>query len=179
MKINPAHWNAKKYCSLYSDPGNVYTCISISKNSCDTVTQTFSATLIVSVEVPFFNSHLLWLWPVLMFITFCMFRWAHSVAQWPDTQEQCEGPLPELSAHCGRVHQAGMSLQHWGPITSHPCYHWWVFFYFLTSRIMLLTENDDGLYRSLTKHYVLYITCWVEPHPFVSCWHFHTLSIYK
>uniref|UniRef100_A0A8C5A0G3 Uncharacterized protein n=1 Tax=Gadus morhua TaxID=8049 RepID=A0A8C5A0G3_GADMO len=33
------------------------------------------------------------------------------------------------------------------------------FFLFLTSRIMLLTENDDGLYRSLTKHYVLYITC--------------------
>ena len=119
-------------------------------------------------------SHLVWLWPVLMFITFCLFRWAHSVAERPDTQEQCEGPLPELSDHCGRVHQAGMSVEHRGPITSHPCYHWWDF-YNLDNDV---TEkyDEDGI-ADLQTHLLSRISplCYLLPLSHFKCLQVMTL----
>lgn len=54
-------------------------------------------------------------------------RWADTFAQRSDSEEQRKGSLPELPSSSGRIHQAGMSGQHWGPISSHSCYDWYVF----------------------------------------------------
>ena len=52
-------------------------------------------------------------------------RWADPLSQWPHPQEQCEGTLPELSTACGRLHQTGMSQQHWRRLLTHPGHHRW------------------------------------------------------
>lgn len=53
-------------------------------------------------------------------------RRTHPFAEWPDPEEQRQGPLPELPTQCGGFHQARMPEQHRRPVAADQSYNWWV-----------------------------------------------------
>lgn len=57
---------------------------------------------------------------VFVFLDFC--RRTHPFAEWPDPEEQRQGPLPELPVQRGGLHQARMPEQHRRPVAAHQSY---------------------------------------------------------
>lgn len=72
---------------------------------------------------------------VIVFI-FLLLRWADSLSERSDTEEQCQSPLPKLPPRGCWLRQAGMSQQHWRPLATHPCHYWWVCVFSVFARDM-------------------------------------------